>query len=69
LRGSVFDVEKAGCALEVPGSVEPNVPRLFDAANFLIVVKHINLQIDNELKNTSGQVRTAKLFSFPRANA
>jgi hypothetical protein len=31
-------VEKAGCAPEVPGSAEPNVPRLFDAACFLIVV-------------------------------
>jgi hypothetical protein len=38
--GPVFIVEKAGCASEVPGSVpqEPNVPRLFDAACFLIVV-------------------------------
>ena len=36
----VSDVEKAGCAPEVPGSdlQEPNVPRLFDAACFLIAV-------------------------------
>src|SRR6266478_655115 len=32
--------EKAGCAPEVPGSgsLEPNVPRLFDATCFLVVV-------------------------------
>jgi hypothetical protein len=32
--------EKAGCAPEVPGSVlqEPNLPRMFDAACFLVVV-------------------------------
>jgi len=46
--GLVSDVEKAGCAPEVPGSVlrEPNVPRLFDAACFLIVVEHISPRID-----------------------
>jgi len=38
---------------------------LFDAANFLIVVKHISFQIDDDVKNISGASSLGEALSIP----
>jgi hypothetical protein len=48
----VLQNEKAGCAPEVPGPIEPNMPRLFGAACFLN--RNLTRKLPNRYPSESG---------------